>query len=136
MFPKHLIKHTKDYSATGSRVICDPPVEDTDEDYVVLVRSMGEFEKLVLADGWTKSMGEAYRATVRHAPNEPWGAESSVNIFASYRKGDINLIVTHNVAFFRRYRYATQIATALNLREKEDRITLFNMIRDIPREIF
>lgn len=132
MFPTKLIPHVIKYLATGSRVICNPPVMDTDEDYVVLVRNLTDFHKVLMADGWEQgsaNYGEEQNGPLM-VPNSP------INQFKAYRKGDINLIVTPQPVLYTRYDFATRIATALNLTKKEDRVTLFTMIRDTPHEVF
>jgi hypothetical protein len=120
MFPTHLLSHTVDVAATGSRVIVSPPVLHTDEDYVVLVQDFHAFDKLLKSDGWVVD-GKEY------AIGAPWSTA-----FRSYRKGEINLIVTADIRFFARYKLATKIATVLNLTDKTERIALFQMIRDLP----
>jgi hypothetical protein len=123
MFPNHLTPSIVDYCATGSRVIVSPPVMDTDEDYVVLVQSIPTFAKRLNGDGW-KLDGKDY------------GTGAGINNFKSFRKAQVNLIVTDNKLFFARYKFATRIGQALNLAHKEDRVALFEMIRDLPEEVY
>lgn len=92
--------------ATGSRVICDPPPDDTDYDVVVL--------KVAPIDltGWT-----CESACGEYVPQ-----------FVSYRRGKVNLIVTDDAEFYDRFVAATRVAKRLNLLKKEDRIALFQAV--------
>lgn len=103
----------------GSRVTCDPPPLDTDEDYLVLIKwdSWGPFRDEMKALGWgcgEGGEGEEY-------------IEDEIE-FRSLRKGELNLIVTESGDFFDRFMKATRIARRLNLLEKGDRISLFQAI--------
>ena len=99
-----------DHARTGSRVICNPPELDTDDDYVVLVRDANAFRLQAVELGWETSEG------------------SEVPQFESFRKVDVNLIVTTDEAFFKRFDAATHVAARLNLRNKDDRIALFQAV--------
>lgn len=97
------------HEMTGSRVICNPPPMDTDEDHIVL---MVEGADLALLDhGFTRTQ----------SPAEYEGLED----FHAYRNGVYNVIVTYEPEFFKRFCTATQKAKALNLMDKGDRINLF-----------
>ena len=117
MFPTELIPYVQDYFPTGSRVICNPPVMDTDEDWAVLeVRHWSPTRKS-LADvlkegGWDN------------------GGSGATGSFQSWKKDDLNLIIFHSPSAFAKYRLVTRIATVLNLQKKEDRINLFSMVQD------
>lgn len=117
MFPTEYIKWSTDHFATGSRVICSPPPTDTDEDWAVLLggghQHMIEFRAKLRGDGFTKEGGENYKASE----------------FESWRRGEVNLILFTSPYHFGQYKQATRIATALNLTNKDDRITLFSMLR-------
>ena len=64
--------------ATGSAYICDPPVTNTDKDFVVLAKP--GYEQFLSDKGFTYSMSEQ--------------EYDSLGEFTSWRKGSTNLIVT------------------------------------------
>lgn len=98
---------------TGSRVICDPPVLDTDLDVVLLVRS--DVQGALEAAGYSRT-------------SKGYGDSSELGIgFITFRKGDVNLIVTASPELYRRWCVATSCAIALNLRSKPQRIALFQV---------
>ena len=103
---------------TGSNYICNPPVTDTDKDYLILPVE-GEFDNLIVSlqdDDW-------------EAPHK--GYEDSNFISLKKRLGAtlINLIIIRSEVEFDAYVYATKIAKELNLREKDDRIKLFEIVK-------
>lgn len=123
-FPVDYIDKVQDYFPTGSRVICDPPILNTDEDWVVKVydsQSLREFKKLLKKDGW-ELCGAEYE-------NQGFGNMHNGK-FVAFRKGELNLIITESAVVYDRYKIATRVATKLNLISKDDRIALFQMIRD------
>jgi len=100
-------------SATGSREICTPPPTDTDQDYLIYV-APDDIDKLLAevdALGFTRE-SEFYIGTE----------------FLSYRKEDINLIVTDSKQFHQKFKLATYLAKRFNLLEKTDRISLFTAV--------
>lgn len=96
----------------GSRITCNPPPEDTDDDYLILATSSVHYT--LLKQGW--SLGGS---DFMHTANDK---------FQSYTKGEVNLIVTHDGLFFSGFVLATKVCTELNLLEKKDRIVLFQAI--------
>jgi len=98
--------------ATGSRYICDPAPQDTDNDTVFLVNGYYDYETFLLKTGW-ECCGKDYEG------------ESE---FSAFRKGEENYILTENEDFYLSYVKATEGAKALNLTNKEDRIKLFKAI--------
>lgn len=98
---------------TGSRVICSPPVLDTDDDYVVYRDA--KTEEQLLGAGFVKTSPESYG----ERPN-----------FIMFRKGDVNVITTADGDSYNKWLFATRIAKALKLNRKEDRIVLFQAIVD------
>lgn len=103
---------------TGSNYVCNPPVTDTDRDYLILPVE-GEFDNLIVSlqdDDWK-------------APHK--GYEDSNFISLKKRLGAtlINLIIIRSEVEFDAYVYATKIAKELNLREKDDRIKLFEIVK-------
>lgn len=102
---------------TGSRVMCNPPVLDTDLDVVLLVTD-GDAALAIERQGYTLTTDATYGV--------------DLNGFCTFRKGDVNLIVTSNAAEFHSWAVATRWCTELNLRSKTDRATFFDIVRHGP----
>lgn len=101
---------------TGSSVICNPPVEDTDIDFIICATSEAKLDQFLTVNGFKLS----------NASEEEYDLEEEG--FSSYRKGNINLIVTENYEWYKKWVLATKVAKKLNLLKKEDRIILFKAI--------
>lgn len=104
-----VLAHTR----TGSSYTCDPPVLNTDDDHVLLVRCRMDFARAAEAYGW-ESTARDY--------------EGSTKDYISYRRGRVNLIVGDSPEAFDRWKLATFVAKRLNLLRKEDRKVLFDAI--------
>ena len=100
----------------GSRATCNPPPTDTDQDWLLLVEDGTRYCLALNADGWENGGSLA----------DP---SASGCAWTSYRKGDENIIITWDLAFYQSFVLATEVAKALNLLRKEDRITLFQTVR-------
>lgn len=101
---------------TGSSVICNPPVTDTDIDYVIYTNEEDKLDTFLKCEGFRKSCVD----------EEEYDMESEG--FTCYRKSNINLIVTTNYNWYLKWVVATKLAKKLNLLQKEQRITLFKYI--------
>lgn len=106
---------------TGSRFICEPPVMDTDADYLVFTTPDVTVDELLfrLADGgW--EVNEHDRDYTAHGNEEvPFGTA---------RRGEVNLIVYDDIDGYIAFRRATVVARALNLRDKDQRKLLFRAV--------
>lgn len=103
----------------GSRVTCNPPPVDTDEDYLVQIRDDRETVGRVV--------NELSRAGFKWEGNEHY--QDAAGDFMSWRsEANINLIVTANPEFARRHRTATALCKRMNLMAKNDRISLFQAV--------
>lgn len=107
-------------SPVGSRFTCEPAPTDTDTDILCLI-----FENNW--DGFTNRMSilgigvdGSEIASVNHQDPE--------NEFRSYKFGNINLICTPSISFYKKFLAATSVAKHLNLLNKQDRITLFQAV--------
>lgn len=109
-------RHVLDWSPTGSRVICDPPPTDTDEDWVCFQPQYDAAIAALEEDGF-KSEGSPKFYTGNNRGS-----------FRSLRKGNVNLILTDQREFFDLFVSATELAKRFNLREKADRIALFQVV--------
>lgn len=114
IIPKPLNRGIKQ---TGSSVICNPPVLDTDRDYICCVTSFKEAKVLLDKVGFKASTHDEAEYDIQED-----------GLFICYRKDDINLILTEDIDFYLKWCRATDLATKLNLLAKEQRITLFKYI--------
>jgi hypothetical protein len=105
---------------TGSFVICDPPVLDTDIDVVWLVKDFAACSSSLQADGW-EICGEEY--------------SDADGTFKAWRKENLNYILVTDKNKFAEWIVATNLAKQLNLLNKEDRIALFSVIRNFDEKI-
>jgi hypothetical protein len=107
--PKGLIKYSYH---TGSSAICNPPVTDTDIDFIVYTENISNLDQCLGAMDVKASCSD--------------GEEYELGMdFWCYRKNEVNLIVTSRLDFYHRFVSATKLAKRLNLLNKEDRIILF-----------
>lgn len=102
----------------GSRVTCRPAPMNTDEDWLVDIHwsfwSKAAAVRSVLVDHGFRKEGKTY--------------EGQGQAFESWRKGEVNLIVTPDAEFARKHRLATHVCKKLNLLNKEDRVLVFQAI--------
>lgn len=106
----------------GSRVTCNPPPTDTDDDYLVYVKDLS-----TAVNGLT-SMGFERSSTPEQIEKYE-GMGAGIFGFTSLWFGDLNYIVTDDWLFFERFLTATHVCKTLNLMRKEDRILVFAAIR-------
>lgn len=110
---------------TGSSVICSPPVLDTDRDYVLLSSTYPSKLVKELEDlGYTKTSKEYGDKGIK----DPFHMYNKIITFRLDGAKD-NLIVVNSTADYVLWKVATQVATKLNLTDKNDRIMLFRAIR-------
>lgn len=120
----HLLQRCIEWHEVGSRVTCDPPVMNTDRDILCLVPNRAEFQILALqscfdADGSQPHFDERDDKSLDALQRSP---------FISLTCHEINLIVTDDPEFARRFMAATRLAKRLNLLAKGDRIALFQAV--------
>lgn len=97
---------------TGSRYICNPSPTDTDEDYICLIDKISGIDKDLVGFVMDGSF-----------PTDEQAKKD--DIFISFKKGNLNLIVTADVNFYNKFIACSKVAKKLNLIKKQDRITLF-----------
>lgn len=113
---KELARHP-----TGSRFICDPPVLDSDDDWVILVEDL-EYAKYKAARlDWYSEDGGYYRV-------DSGSEEPGPFISLRHSEGNSNYIFTDDAEFYDRYVAATLLAKKHNLLNKVDRIQLFHTV--------
>lgn len=110
-----------DIAEVGSRITRNPPSESSDFDFLVLVKSIDDFIEAVGEEGFDVEGGMAYSSS------------GEKPVFISFRyldeqKNEINLIVTEEVDFYKKFLLATHVAKRLNLMERHERVTLFQAI--------
>lgn len=119
MFPAYLKELCVHVVLVGSRVTCNPPPTDTDQDVLCLIDD-SNLDKLLQAleqDGFQFDGSEHYANSLEEGEG-----------FRSYRNGEINLVMTTEFDFYHRFMAATSIAKHLNLLKKDDRIALFQAV--------
>ena len=101
---------------TGSSIICNPPVENTDIDFIICTFDYYKLDRYLVTHG--------FKQTSQNEKEYDLPSEK----FTCYRKNNINLIVTEDIDWYKKWVFATKVAKKLNLLKKEDRITLFKAI--------
>lgn len=111
------------FERVGSRVTCDPAPTDTDEDFLVLaVEPWKLIDSLKMIHGFKRGGSELVDdETDKDHHASKYG-------FASLKLGHVNLIITEDSEFYRRFLAASSVAKRLNLLEKADRIALFQAV--------
>lgn len=119
---KDLLRYANRHELVGSRVTCNPPPVDTDQDVLVFVDSENAdyFVSRMRNAGFNVELGEGYAEDALNSGEE--------DRFQSYRLGDVNLIVTVDERFYTRFSAATAMAKRANLMKKEERIALFQAV--------
>ena len=121
-----------DAQDTGSRVICDPPVLDTDDDKLLLVKDLEHAGNWFSCNGWDNCF-EDWKDKADKDPAEQvdtYTVELADGArFQSWRRGTVNVIVTDDEVLHLRSRAATLLAKELNLTDKKDRIRLFRAVK-------
>jgi hypothetical protein len=118
-----------DIVPTGSRFNCDPPVMNTDQDYLVYCTS--NFDDVLVAAGYQRASLDLSTAPLQamvqqHSVPKKGGKPDET--FVSWRRGDINLIVTQSRKFFLKHKVAGFVCKNLNLLSKDDRIMVYHAI--------
>lgn len=111
------------YQLVGSRVTCDPAPTDTDQDVLVLTDLTmwrAHLEPLLVDGGFEKGGSDC---------GDSAGYMSGCPLsFQSFTLGELNLIVTFDAEFYRRFLAATGVCKHLNLMPKSDRVMLFQAV--------
>lgn len=101
----------QEVAPTGSSYICNPPVLNTDIDFVIL---SADWDKL---HDWCEQ--NAFKTNFE---------DYAIEEFRSYKRGPINLIVTDDPTWYKRFAKATNLAKQLNLLDKQQRVDLFDFV--------
>lgn len=111
------------FELVGSRITCNPAPTDTDQDVLVLadLNTWGlHLEPLLVTGGFEKG-GSDCGDSAGYMGNTPLS-------FQSFTFGELNLIVTFDPEFYRRFMAATAVSKSLNLLDKTDRVMLFQAV--------
>ena len=104
----------------GSRVTCNPAPLNTDADYLVVAPPL----KMQIVSDLVCLLGE-HKFTWEGSEHYQDAAASG---FMSWRRDDVNLIVTADQQFAARHRAATALCKRLNLLSKPDRVAVFQAV--------
>lgn len=102
------------YEPVGSRITCNPPPMDTDEDFLALVPDEGIAWASLEALGFETGTDAEY--------------DGMASNFISFKRGVTNIIVTSDIEWFAKFMAASHVAKRLNLRKKADRIAVFQAV--------
>lgn len=103
--------------ATGSAVICDPPIMTTDKDFIICAINPVNLIEFLNRNSFEISLNGEGR--YEFDPNEG---------ITCLRRGELNLIVTGDYEFYLKFVNATILAKKLNLLQKSKRIALFQYV--------
>ena len=121
----------ENWNYSGSRIIESPAKMGTDLDIVVLIPPgrEGKFDEEYFQwrDIDVPNPWESHGGSICDERGE-FGGVPPRTIFLSLKQDFINLIITRNPDFYQNFMIATSIARFCNLREKKDRIDLFQHI--------
>lgn len=109
------------YRLVGSRVTCNPPPLDTDQDVLCMVyqENRQAVARSMKADGFVAEGSW---------PTDTQSDPSNSSVFESMRKGSMNYIITSDEDFYKRFNAATELAKKLNIMTKAGRIELFQAV--------
>lgn len=102
----------------GSSVTCEPPVNNTDEDWLILVPDLRWVINELHEACWKIAEDEQYIST----------RTSTQNLFVSAKKDRFNLLVTEDIVFYTRFVAASLLSKEMNLLNKTDRVNLHSII--------
>ena len=126
---------------TGSSIICNPPVLDTDVDVVLLMTEEKYLEAITLFEGMgfvlpekggTIEADEQYLAEIAEISKHVTSGKPFYLQFFTMRRDNVNIIVTCCRTLFKRWWNATVWATTLNLQSKKDRRDFFMLVKYGP----
>ena len=121
LFSAPLLARCDSIEPVGSQVTVNPPPEGSDHDYLILARDIKPVEVLASLDGFCKDGSNP----INGISNDP---EKTFFVSLKRDSDSVNIIITDNYNFFKRFMAATSIAKRFNLKEKADRIALFQAV--------
>lgn len=111
---------------TGSRFICNPAPEGTDDDWVILVSHTTDAALELRGDGFSYGgsippSGSSFLSLKRTVYDSTTGNDGRLTVTSD----TVNAIITSDMMWYHKMKAATSIARRLNLLNKEDRVALF-----------
>lgn len=151
MLPHYLDDLCEAWEPVGSRITCDPAPTDTDQDILVLVteKKAPKFIKEMKDSGWKKDGNKElpkeptpgqYGSWAKYQDgheewlklaeehNDKYGEMAIVDgeaVFNSWRKEELNIILTLSDEFFDKFIEASNVCKALNVLDKAERCRIF-----------
>lgn len=117
-----------EFFQTGSRAICEKPPAESDDDWVVFAKSDDNvFKHIMEAFGFVQDVWEEDTSLYEDAMDR--------TPIASWRRDKINVIVTPSRRFFDLTKRATDIAKALHIKTRAERVALFHAVRALDVEV-
>lgn len=110
---------------TGSSFTVDPPVLDTDRDWLVLVKDLGDAVDLLIEYGWELCTNKSDEGAELYTQDKSYSST-----WYALRNGLLNIMVTDDPTWYICAVAATLTCKALNLTDKEERKQLFRAVRD------
>ena len=129
------------FICTGSSIICNPPVLNTDFDFVLLMTEEKYLAAITLFEGMgfvlpekggTIEADEQYQAEIAEIRKHATAGKPLYLQFFTMRRDNVNIIVTCCHTLFKRWWNATVWATTLNLQSKKDRRDFFMLVKYGP----
>ena len=129
------------FICTGSSIICNPPVLNTDFDFVLLMTEEKYLAAITLFEGMgfvlpekgrTSEDDEQYQAEMAEISKHATAGKPLYLQFFTMRRDNVNIIVTCCHTLFKRWWNATVWATTLNLQSKKDRRDFFMLVKYGP----
>lgn len=105
-------QHAETYMAVGSRVTCNPPPTDTDEDWIV-------YDPDWKLANWLSEDGFDLGGSDSEVDADTW---------ASFTKGDLNVICIKVLKEYNSFILSTLVCKELNVMEKEHRKLVFDAV--------
>lgn len=115
--PRNIILLARELAFVGSRVICTPAPTDTDLDILMLGNA---------------NMGPKYIGQTIGQWCDKHDGKYPDGYFTSFRKGEVNLLLTFNRLWYMKFLKAVEVCKMLNVQDKKQRIKVHHMILGVP----
>lgn len=103
--------------ASGSAVICNPPVLNSDKDFIICATNPRLLIEFLVKNNFEVSLNNDGK--YKFNPDDG---------ITCLRRDEVNLVVTVSRDFYLKFVEATDLAKKLNLLEKSQRIALFQYV--------
>lgn len=110
---------------TGSKYICNPPVLNTDEDYLVLVEDFNSTYFSLESSEWEDCLPlDTEEGAANYRDEKEYGI-----LWHSFRKDNLNIIFTADKNWYFACVAATELCKSWNILEKDKRIRIFRNLK-------